>query len=193
MQTQDLAELSSKHYDLTGTPTKKQIADFESRFEGYKVDKRSDHNVLGMYNYDRDHLVINHLGTDKPADVLSDLIQATPLNRLDPQADSRRKKTKDIINHYPNTKRTTLTGHSYGGATVLDALSKSPSLEKHVTDVHLFNPYISKPHKKNKKVTVHRTPNDLVSILPTPFKTMTHKTSSWVNPHTAHGLENFMM
>ena len=36
METKDLAELSSKHYDLTGTPTKKQIADFESRFEGYK-------------------------------------------------------------------------------------------------------------------------------------------------------------
>lgn len=66
----------------------------------------------------------------------------------------------------------TLTGHSYGGASINHTLTSKPQVRKRVDDVQLYNPLISpftsKTSKKTNKelhdkVTVHRTENDIPS------------------------------
>ena len=186
----DYAKMSELHYGLSKKPTKKQIKNLEKEFDGYKVNDKSDHNVLGMYNEEKKHLHINHRGTSKTEDIFSDLLHLHQMGNLDPQSDSRRKQTKEMIKDYPNDTKVSLSGHSYGGATILDALEKSPSLDKHIDEVHLYNPLIAKLHKKNDKVTIHRTPYDIVSLIPTENKTMTHETK-FINPLEAHHLHHF--
>jgi len=184
------AKMSQMHYNFDKEPTDKQRHEVEKAFKGYKVDKKSDHNVMGLYNEDKKHLVINHRGSSKTEDWLSDLMHGAGYGELEPQANSRRKQTKEMIKQYPNDTKVTLTGHSFGGATVLESLNKSESLNKHIHDVHLFNPFHARIHSKNDKVHIHRTASDVASVLPSFNKTHTYK-KEYQNPLTAHKLDNF--
>lgn len=196
MDVKDLARLSQYHYQLKNKPTKKNHKELEKMFPGYKVSPSSDHNVLGIYHPEKKQLVINHRGTSKGEDVLSDTGQLLGLSKsLDPQYNSRRKHTKQMIKDHKDVEHTTLTGHSFGGDTVMNALHKSPSLAKHIDKVHVFNPFNVSKYKRDeelkKKITIHRTKDDVVSIMKQPYKTIIHKTGD-LNPLEAHKLDHFI-
>lgn len=196
MNLTEMAQASQLHYTVKNKFKKRDKALYENKFNGYKIDPSSDENVMGMYHNDKQHLHINHRGTSKPMDLLSDRLKLAGLERFDPQYNARRKHTKQMIKSYPDAKHVSLSGHSLAGDTVLQALHKSPSLAKHIDEVKIFNPFNVSKYEKDKdlhkKVEIHRTKSDLVSIIKQPYKTVVHNKDKIQQPLDAHGLHNFI-
>jgi hypothetical protein len=189
MEVPDLAQVSQLHYN---EDFKKDI---ETKYPTYKVDETSDVNVLGMYDESIRELVINHRGTSKPLDVLSDYMKLRGMERYDPQYNSRRRHTKEMLKRYPQSENTILIGHSLGGDTALHAMHQSPSLANRVDKVHVFNPLNVSKYKKEdslkSKIKIHRVDGDLVSVIKQPYKTLIYMKGKNLNARDAHRLDHF--
>jgi alpha-beta hydrolase superfamily lysophospholipase len=179
MEVSDLARISDMHYGFSEKPKKKEKKVIEDAYKGYKVHKDSDHNILGLYNEDTKHLVINHRGSSKAKDWQSNATFAVGLKGQDEQYKSRVKETKKMIKAHPEAEKISLTGHSFGGGTALHAMQQSASISNAVDEVHVFNPATNlsekkiedkehRRHLKNKSI-IHRTESDVVSKFKTPF------------------------
>jgi len=204
MELSNLAKLSNMHYDLSAKPKKKEKQKLEDEFKGYKVHKDSDHNVLGMYNEDTKHLVINHRGSSKAKDWQSNATFAVGLKGDDDQYKSRVKQTKNIIKAHPEAEKISLTGHSFGGGTALHSMEHSKSIANAVDEVKVFNPATTpvenkvkdKEHRRflKNKTEIHRTESDIVSQFKTPFgkkKVIKKGKKNKQNILDAHSLKNW--
>ena len=191
-----MAKASQLHYNVKNKFQKKHKKEYSDAFNGYEIDKTSDNNVMGMYNKDKAHLHINHRGTSKPLDLVSDRLKTLGLEKIDPQYNSRRKHTKQMIKSYPDAQHISASGHSMGGDTLLHAVHQSPSLAKHIDEIKVFNPLSVKKYDRDKdlhkKTQIHRTKDDIVSMIKQPYNTIIHKKNGSENTLEAHGLHNFI-
>ena len=97
----------------------------------------------------------------------------------------------DLVRTIPSDYTLDITGHSYGGASIIHSLKKHPKLRDRVNEVHLYNPltssWSSKVHTKrgeksdsaekimDDKTTVHRVKGDIVSMAGTYGKVVEHE------------------
>lgn len=179
MDTDLQAYISSLHYDVPvgdeGKNNAYDTIDNKLKEHNFIVDrKNSDHNILTTFNSPENILHLNHRGTSKSEDIVSDLAFGVGLEGYNSQFEERRKNTKEILKQYKNTN-IYLSGHSLGGATLNYTLAKSPSIVNNIKQANTFNPAIhpynsnleieDKKHKAqlNKKVRHHRAGGDLVS------------------------------
>jgi len=196
MDVSDLARLSLYHYEINNKPTNKHKKEIEKMFDGYKISPSSDYNVLGIYNDNKKDLVINHRGSKTAMNwTVTDPLAMMGRQDFSSEHNRRRKHTKQLIRDH-DAKHITLTGHSLGSHTVLEALHKSPSLAKHVDKVHIFNGLSPAKYAKDpelhKKIQIHRHHNDVVSILKQPYKTKVYGEGEMLDPLEAHHLKHFI-
>ena len=138
---------------------------------------KSNKDVQYYHNPEKKKVVISHRGSSFGSskgkqDLTSDILYSVGLEKHSPQFKKRAKRTNDLIKDIPDDHHVTLTGHSYGGASINNTLVTKPKVRNRVDKVELYNPLISpftsKTSKKtnkelNEKVTVHRTENDIPS------------------------------
>lgn len=197
--TRDLAELSKLHYGNNNDA-------IEKKFKNYKVDNLSDENVLGIHDDINKRLIINHKGSSKAKDFISDAAFTLGLQKYDPQYQSRVKQTKKIVKKYPDYHKT-ITGHSLGASTAIHAIDKSASLAKNINRAELFNPAsITIPYKLSKKkdmehqkkldnIIIHKNKNDKITSQIIPYgkkryvKANANKNQSLLE---AHSLNNWI-
>lgn len=192
-----MAEFSQANYILNDK--KKSKADRigevnESIPEGYVVHPSSGRDIALFTNEDKGHAVISHRGTNlgQSKDLTADLLFAGGLENHSTEFKKRTKKTENMLRHIPKDYSLTLQGHSYGGASALNAAVKSHKVRHRVDAIDLYNPLTAGDHdsqkihtRKNESdkeaadllndiTTTHRTKNDLVSNKKTAYGKIKH-------------------
>ena len=179
METDLQAYISALHYDVPIENPDESYDNIDRKIGqfDFKIDRdNTDHNILTSYNQTNNLLSLNHRGTSKNEDIISDLAYGVGLEKYNSQFDERRFKTKNILKEYsPKNPDIFLHGHSLGGATLSYAIGKSPSIIHNVKEVNTFNtashPFFNNLvidkdiHKNelNEKVKHHRAGGDIVS------------------------------
>ena len=194
MDISNQAKASQFHYSFGKKITNKDKKNVKKEFKGYVLDEDSDENVMGIFNKDKNHLHINHRGLSKPIDFVSGYLKLRGLEDYDPQFNSRRKQTKKMILKYPGAN-VSASGHSMGGGTLLHAIHNSPSLEKHINEINVFNPLSTTKFTKNSnlkdKLKIYKAKHDIVALREQPYKTVVVEPDV-TNPLEAHSLDNFI-
>jgi hypothetical protein len=140
-------------------------------------EEKSNKDVQYFHHPEKKKVVIAHRGSSFGSskgikDLTSDVMYSVGLEKHSPQFKKRAKRTNDLVKSIPDDHHVTLTGHSYGGASINHTLVTKPQVRNRVDSVQLYNPLISpftsKTSKKtnkelNEKVIVHRTENDVPS------------------------------
>jgi len=175
------AKFAKSSYDMVKTgnkPTKADKINKDISMTGFVLDEgKSNKDIQYYHNPEKKKVVISHrgssFGSSKGAsDLTSDILYSVGLEKHAPQFKKRSKRTNNLIKTIPDDHHVTLTGHSYGGASINHALVSKPQVRNRVDNVQLYNPLISpftsktsnKTNKElNEKVTIHRTENDIPS------------------------------
>jgi hypothetical protein len=182
--------------NLTNKNLKKRLeaADDILKDTGYKTHESSNREVSLYMNPEHKTAVIAHRGTafNNRRDIAGDLAFVSGNADHSKEFDRRKARSEKMLKHIPKDHTIHYNGYSYGGATVIHALAKSPKLRNRLNgEVHLYNPLTSthipdivpglKENKEdvikllNEKVTTHRTPQDIVSMPGTFGKVETHQ------------------
>ena len=108
MDTDLQAYISSLHYDVPvgdeGKNNAYDTIDDKLKEHNFIVDrKNSDHNILTTFNSPENILHLNHRGTSKSEDIVSDLGFGVGLEGHNSQFEQRRKYTKEILKQYKKT------------------------------------------------------------------------------------------
>lgn len=179
MEVNEAAKISKIHYIYQEKPNieraHKKVSRKLNRL-GYELDeKNSDKDLLTIKKGNNIH--INYSGTNinSPRDIISDVALSVGTQKLNPQFNERKKKTREIMKQYGDDKDYSLSGHSLGGSILMNTLKESKSIRDRVDKAYTFNAgytplfhnslKVSKPVKKelDKKVSHHRVKGDLVS------------------------------
>jgi hypothetical protein len=167
-------------------------ANAELAKKGYEVHPKSGTDVQLFVQREehadpnKRHVVMTHRGTDFSGrkikkDVLADIAYMTGNeNVFTKQFKKRSNATKKLMKEVKDSDHLTMTGHSYGGASINHTLVNEPSVRNRVDNVELYNPLLhhagsaqvktGRGEKKsdvnshlNELITVHRTKNDIAS------------------------------
>lgn len=179
MSVNEAAKIANIHYIYQSKPNKERADKTVKRKLkrlGYELDSvNTDKDILTAKKGDNIH--INYSGTNikSPRDIMSDVALSVGVQKINPQFNERRKKTRDIMKQYGDDKDYTLTGHSLGGSILMNTLKESKSIRDRTSNAYTFNAgytplfhesvKVSKPIKKelDKKVSHFRVKGDLVS------------------------------
>lgn len=174
-----IAQLSNIHYIYQERPNIEKAhkkADRKLSRLGYELDKSNTNKDI-MTVKKNNNIHINYSGTDinNPRDILSDAALSVGTQKLNPQFNERRRKTRDIMKQYGDDKQYSLSGHSLGASILMNTLTESKSIRDRVDKAYTFNAgytplfhnsiKVEKPVKKqlDKIVEHHRVKGDIVS------------------------------
>lgn len=112
------------------------------------VDNRSERQLSVFYNPETSHLHVAHTGTqqghkDMWTDIKSDTYLMVGAQGFNTEQFVHRKKKTESHYLFFKPKIFTMSGHSLGGATVIDALQKSKILNKAIDQADTFNAGVS--------------------------------------------------
>lgn len=192
---------ASYSLNLTGKNKQKRLAKADAQIpDGYKTHEASNRDVQLYVNDDDKRAVISHRGTDlgKRRDLTADMMFALGLEKHSDAFNKREAHTRKLANKIPADYKLDMTGHSYGGASAVYALEKSPKMRDRVSEVHLYNPltspipskiHVHKGKSKNvaveklhNMITTHRVAGDVVSMPGTYGETIEHTSNRKFKP-----------
>ena len=152
-----LAKASKATYAMLGSKNKtERIREANAVMvgTGFKViDVLSSRDILYLINDDLKEVIIAHRGTDvsgfKTApDLKSDFLIAMGQEEQGKQFKKRTSRTKNLMKEVPDDYKVWLSGHSYGGSSVNEALKNSKYTADRVDGVSTFNAGFSPFSKK---------------------------------------------
>ena len=170
----------------------------ENHGDWYISPKYSDRNMITLVNDNTKEVHIAQRGTDSTGVTSKSDIKADVLLGIGMESDSKKfnkrvQRTETILKAVPSEYTVTASGHSLGGKTMGYTMERSKLARGRIDKVDLYNAGASPFQQKigsgkkkvlDKKVTQHRTSNDLVSaslLVNNPYgtvKTYDTKTSS---------------
>lgn len=184
MEIEDGALFSQLSYRMLDLNTKKENIEninellIEEKMNDWHVSPDlSDKNMVTFVNDITKEVHISHRGTDtsgvtSKSDIKADVLLGVGAESESNKFKRRVKRTEHILSSVPEEYKIYASGHSLGGKTLGHTMEKSRLARERIESVNLYNagasPFssqVGQGKKKilDKKVTHHRTENDLVS------------------------------